>query len=631
MKKRSTRFLEEFRERVFVCDGAMGTLLYSKGVASNRCFEELNLSMPSLIKEVHEAYIRAGAEIVETNTFGANALRLEPHGLSEKCREINLAGVRLARESAGEGALVAGAVGPLGIRLEPLGPCPPGRARGAFEEQIRALAEGGVDLIMLETFYDLNEIREAIAAARAVCDLPLVAQVTINDDGNMLSGTAPEVFTRNLEAWGADGIGCNCSVGPQVMLGSIQRMNAVTNHPLSAQPNAGLPVNVGGRNLYLCSPEYMAEYVTQFISSGVKLVGGCCGTTPEHIRAIRDAVASVQAPRPKVSLPAASPSAVLLEPAPLATRSRLGRKIVRNEFVAIAEVLPPRGCDATKEIEGARYLAENGIDAIFVPDSPRAGARMSAQAMAHLIQDRSGVEALLQYSCRNRNLVSIQSELLGGFALGLRNLLLTTGDAPPAGNYPDATAVFDVDSIGLAKIAGHLNQGLDIGGNFLGNQTGFLIAVVSDPGARNFEQELERLEAKIRVGAECIVTRPVFDEDEFDRFLVRVRPFGVPVIATIWPLTSFRHAEFLANELQIRLPAEVLQRMKAADSGERARLEGVRIAQEMARRARNQVQGLLVSAPLGRYETVVEVFSALGVAAGERPGTEVARAPSGTQ
>jgi methionine synthase / methylenetetrahydrofolate reductase (NADH) len=611
MKERSARFLEELRKRVYVCDGAMGTMLYSKGVPSNRSFEELNLSMPSVIKEVHEAYIRAGAEIIETNTFGANAFRLEPHGLSEKCREINLAGVRLARECAGTLVLVAGAVGPLGVRLEPLGVCRPEDARKAFEEQIRSLDEGGVDLIMLETFYDLNEICEAIAAARAVSDLPLIAQVTINDDGNMLSGTAPESFTAKLMEWGADAIGCNCSVGPQVMLDAIQRMNSVTNHPLSAQPNAGLPVSVGGRNLYLCSPEYMAGYVTQFIRSGVKLVGGCCGTTPEHIREIREAVGEVQAPRPRVSLSAVPASAKMLEPVPLAERSRLARKIASREFAALAEILPPRGCEATKEIEGARYLAESGIDAIFVPDSPRAGARMSAQAMAHLIQDRVGIEAMLQYSCRNRNIVGIQSDLLGGFALGLRNLLLTTGDAPPVGNYPDATAVFDVDSIGLTKIVGHLNEGLDIGGNFLGNQTGFLIAVVSDPGARNFEQEIERLEAKLGVGAECVVTRPVFDAARLERFLERVRPLRVPVVVTIWPLTSYRYAEYLANELQMSLPAETLERMHTAGSGEAARLEGVRIAQEMALRAAPRVQGILVSAPLGRFETVVEVFAAI--------------------
>jgi methionine synthase I (cobalamin-dependent)/5,10-methylenetetrahydrofolate reductase len=611
MKERSNTFLEELRQRVFVCDGAMGTMLYTKGVDASRCFEELNVSMPSLIKEVHEGYIRAGAEIIETNTFGANAMRLAPHGLAEKTAEINRAGVRLARACAGDKVLVAGAVGPLGVRLEPLGPCPPEDARRAFEEQAQALAEAGADLIMIETFYDLNEIREAIAAVRDVCDLPLMAQVTISDDGNMVSGTAPEQFTRQLMEWGADAVGCNCSVGPQAMLAAIQRMSATTNLPLTAQPNAGLPVNVGGRNMYLCSPEYMAGYIQQFIKYGVKLAGGCCGTTPEHIRSIRDAVASVQAPRPRVSLSSVPDLVRPLEPLPLAERSTLASKIALREFVVLAEILPPRGCDAVKEIEGARYLTESGIDAIFVPDSPRAGARMSAQAMAQLVQDRAGIEALLQYSCRNRNIVGIQSDLLGGYGLGLRNLLLTTGDAPPAGNYPDATAVFDVDAIGLTKIVGQLNHGLDIGGNFLGNQTGFLIAVVADPGAVNFEQEMERLQSKLRVGAECIVTRPVFDPERLDQLLEAIGDKSVPVIATIWPLTSHRHAEYLANELHISFPEEVMARMREVASGELARAEGIHIAQEMARHAKTRVQGIVVGAPLGRYETVVEVCAAV--------------------
>ncbi len=303
MKKRSSQFLEELQERVFVCDGAMGTMLYSKGVFSNRCLEELNLSMPSLVKEVHEAYVEAGAEILETNTFGANAFRLGPYGLGDHCREINQAGVRLARQSSGNAALIAGAVGPLGVRLEPLGPCSAEKAAETFQEQIHVLAEAGADLILLETFYDLNEVREAIAAAKRVCDLPVIAQVTIDNDGNMLSGTSPEKFTEKLIEWGADGIGCNCSLGPKIMLDTIQRMPLSDNLPCAAQPNAGLPVNVGGRNIYHCSPEYMASYARRFIQSGVKLLGGCCGTTPDHIRAIRDAVSALEISRPKITVP----------------------------------------------------------------------------------------------------------------------------------------------------------------------------------------------------------------------------------------------------------------------------------------------------------------------------------------
>ena len=618
MTKRSQRFLDQLQDKVFVCDGAMGTMLYSQGIPITQCFEELNLSMPSLVKEVHEAYRKAGAEILEANTFGANPRRLATYGLGEKCREINRAGVRLARECAGEEVLVAGAVGPLGVRLEPLGPLTAAEAREAFADQLEALADAGADLILFETFYDLDELREAIAAARAVCDLPVLAQVTIDDDGNMLSGTNPEDFTRKLLATGADAIGLNCSVGPKVMLETIQRMAPLSSRPLAAQPNAGLPMNIGGRNIYLCSPEYMAGYVGPFIRNGVKLVGGCCGTTPEYIRAVRDAVRTAQPPRPRVTVggtasaaPAVSRPAGL-DPIPFAERSNLARKLAHEEFVVVAEIHPPRGCDPAKEIEGARYLAASGIDAVYVPDIERASARMSAQALAQLIQNQAGIETVLQYSCRDRNLLSIQSDLLGAYALGIRNMALITGQLPTTGDFPDATAVFDVDSIGLTRIVSNLNRGLDIGGNFLGNQTGFLIAILGNPTAADLDQEWERLEAKWRLGAECIVTLPVFDLERLDRFLDRIRPRQMPVLVTVNPLTSYRNAEFLVHEEQVAIPAPILERMRAVESGEAARAEGIRIAQELVSQLRSRVQGIRVTAPLGRYSSVVEVAQALG-------------------
>ncbi|MBI3895128.1 MAG: bifunctional homocysteine S-methyltransferase/methylenetetrahydrofolate reductase [Acidobacteria bacterium] len=615
MLKRSARFLEELQERVFVCDGAMGTMLYAKGIPLNRCFEEMNLLLPALVKEVHEAYRKAGAEILETNTFGANPVRLATFGLREKCREINQAGVRLARQSSGGETLVAGAVGPLGVRLEPLGPCSPEQARSAFTEQIQALAEAGADLLMLETFYDLDEIREAIAAARSVCDLPLIAQITIGDDGNMPSGTPPEDFTPKLVAFGADAIGCNCSVGPKVILETIQRMAPLSPPPLTAQPNAGLPVNVAGRNIYLCSPEYIAGYVSHFLRNGVKLVGGCCGTTPEHIRAIQEAVQAVQSPRPRIgwsAVPAALEPEKLLDPIPLPERSRLAHKIASGQFVVMAEVIPSHGADPTKEIEGARYLAGAGLDAVLVRDGWQAGARMSAQVLAHLIQDRVGIETVLQYSCRDRNVVSIQSDILGAYGLGLRNLVLVTGGPSKKDNYPDATAVFDVDAIGLTKIVANLNRGLDLGGNFLGSRTSFCIAVSANPGAVNLEREIERLETKVQVGAECVVTQPVFDLEQLERFLERTRPLGIPLVAGVYPLTSLHNAEFLANELQIPIPAPLLERMKIADCGQAARTEGIRIAQEILAWLQGRVQGVLLSAPLGRYGSAVEILAALG-------------------
>ena len=634
MNKRSQRFVEELQERVLVCDGAMGTMLYSKGIPITSCFEEMNLSMPSLVKEVHEGYRKAGAEILEANTFGANARRLAGYGLEGKCAEINRAGVRLARECAGDDVLVAGAVGPLGVRMEPLGPLTAAEARAAFSEQFIALADAGADLIQLETFYDLDELQVAIAAARAACDLPIVAQVTIDDDGNMPSGTGPEDFTRKLAAAGVDALGLNCSVGPKVMLDTIQRMAPLAGAPLTAQPNAGLPMNIGGRNIYLCSPEYMAGYVAHFIRSGVKLVGGCCGTTPEYIRAVRDAVRAAQPPRTRVAVGTVAPATSTvqtLEPIPLAERSRLARKLAAGEFVVLAEIPPSRGCDPSKEIEGARYLAANGIDAAYVPEVERASGRMSAQALAQLIQSQAGIETVLQYSCRDRNIISIQADLLGAYVLGLRNVALLTGELPTTGDFPDATAVFDVDSIGLTKIVANLNRGLDIGGNFLGNQTGFLITILANPTALDMDQEWERLEAKVRLGAECIVTLPVFDLEKLDRFLERTRDWDVPVIAGVYPLTSYRTAEFLANESQAGIPDTILQRMKVAESGEAGRTEGIRIAQELTGALRGRVQGVRVTAPLGRYSTVVEVLQALRPSVGPPVGQATGVGGNGPQ
>ncbi len=603
-----------------MCDGAMGTMLYAKGIPITSCFEEMNLSMPSLVKEIHEGYRKAGAEILEANTFGANVRRLAGYGLEEKCAEINRAGVRLARESGGEDVLVAAAVGPLGARLKPLGPLTAAEARESFSEQFAALADAGADLIQLETFYDLEEVQEAMAAARAVCDLPILAQVTIGDDGNMPSGTSPKDFTRKLAATGVDAIGLNCSVGPKVMLETIQRMAPLSSGPLTAQPNAGLPMNIGGRNIYLCSPEYMAGYVAHFIRHGVKLVGGCCGTTPEYIRALRDAVHAAQPPRPRVAVgnvvEPAPAAAEVLEPVLLAERSRLARKLTQGEFVVLAEIPPSRGCDPSKEIEGARYLAASGIDAAYVPEVERASGRMSAQALAQLIQSQAGIETVLQYSCRDRNVVGIQADLLGAYALGLRNVVLLTGELP-TGDFPDATAVFDVDSIGLTKIVANLNRGLDIGGNFLGNQTGFLIAILGNPTAADMDQEWERLETKVRLGADCIVTLPVFDLDKLDRFLERTRPWGLPVIAGVYPLTSYRNAEFLVNESQVGIPEAILDRMRAVESGEAARSEGIRIAQKLVTSLRSRVQGVRITAPLGRYGTVVEVLQALSSPIGQ--------------
>jgi homocysteine S-methyltransferase len=604
---------EKLGNQILVADGAMGTMLYSKGIFINRCFDELNLSMPALVTEIHEGYVRAGADIIETNTFGANPFKLGAHGFGERVREINHAGAQLARQAAGENAWVAGSVGPLGVRIEPLGAIAFQEARQAFRAQIDALVEAGVDLLVLETFGDLNEVREAISAAREACDLPLIAQLTVDDYGNALFGASPEIFTRRLEEWGADVIGINCSVGPKVALEVLERMAEVTDRPLSVQPNAGKPMNIEGRNVYLTSPEYLAQYARRYIQVGAKVIGGCCGTTPEHIKLLKNEVRSRQPAHARIHVEVAEEERPkVLPPIPGEQKSKLGRALKEGRFPVFVEILPPRGCDPSKEIGAARMCAAAKVDCINIPDGPRASARMSAQALAYMVQEQAGIEAVLHYCCRDRNIISMQSDLLGIHVLGIRNLIIITGDPPRLGNYPDATAVFDVDSIGLTNIVSNLNKGLDLGGNPIGSQTGFLVGVGANPGAVNMEQELRRLNWKIEAGAEYIVTQPVFDLNELEALMRRVEHYGVPVIAGIWPLNSYRNAEFMVNELRVAVPEEFMERLRRADTAEAARREGLAIAQEMLARAQPMVQGAQISAPFGRYGMAIEVMQVLG-------------------
>jgi homocysteine S-methyltransferase len=611
-------FREQLRKRVLVADGAMGTVLYSKGVFINRCYDELNLSSPALIRETHQEYVKAGAEILETNTFGANRIRLAGFGLAEKLKAINFAGVRLAREaaSARDGVYVAGAIGPLGVRIEPLGSVSFTEVRDVFREQAEALVAAGIDLVVLETFGDLNELREAILAVREAAgdDIVVVAQVTINDDGHLRDGTDPETFTRKLNDLPADVIGLNCSVGPKATLETIETMIKHTTKPISAMPNAGLPSVVEGRNIYLCSPEYMSQYARRFLWAGVKIVGGCCGTTPEHIKLIRSEARSLNPTQTASVVTVEQPSAKSksIAKVPVGQKSKLGAKLAAGKFASFVEILPPRGVDASKEIEGARLCKEAGIDCINVPDGPRASTRMSAQVTCQLIQRDSGIEAVLHFCCRDRNILGIQSELLGAHSVGVRNLICITGDPPRMGTYPDATAVFDVDAIGLTNIVNNLNQGLDIGGNPMGSQTALLLGVGANPGALNMDEELKRFEWKAQGGAEYVVTQPVFDLDLLEKFLRRTEQFKLPVICGIWPLTSYRNAEFMVNELRVPVPEHFMERMRRVDNAEKARQEGVAIAQEMVQGVRSMVQGVQLSAPFGRYTMAIEVADAIG-------------------
>jgi methionine synthase / methylenetetrahydrofolate reductase (NADH) len=610
------RIQEIFAGRTILCDGAMGTTLYARGIFINRCYDELNLSQPDLIRSVHEDYLQSGAELVETNTFGANAFRLLRYGFQDQVFAINKAGAEIARKAvqqledkqAGK-AWVAGAIGPLGVHLEPLGKTGLDEARAAFAEQVRGLMAGGVDLLVIETIVALNEAEQAILAAREVApNLPVLAMITVDEEANCLDGTSPEHDAARLAAAGADAIGCNCSAGPATVLTAIERMSAVTDLPLAAMPNAGTPRAVDGRNIYLCSPEYMASFARKFLKAGAQFIGGCCGTTPNHIRAIKSAIRAVEAQ--KTAKPTAAREAIVTEtpPAPLEQRSKIGSLIHNGTFVTLVEIVPPRGIDCAKELEGAALLAARGVHAINVPDSPRASARMSAQSLCIQIQQKVGIETVLHYTCRDRNVLSIQSDLLGASSIGLKNILCLTGDPPKLGNYPDATAVFDVDAIGLVNIVRRLNHGLDIGGNPIGASTGFTIAAAANPGVPDIDNEVRRFAYKVEAGAEYAITQPVFDLRLLEAFLKRIEGFRIPVIAGIWPLTSLRNAEFMKNDLRVSVPDSILLRMQQASTPDLARAEGVRIAQEMLSAVRSMVQGVQVSAPFGRYALAADVI-----------------------
>jgi len=607
-------------DQITVFDGAMGTLLYAKGVYINRSYDELNLTNPDLVREAHQEYVRAGADVIETNTFGATAHNLQQYGLEKSLREINHTAARLAREAAADRCYVAGAIGPLGLRIEPYGPTSFLEAKEMFKEQISALLEGGVDLFVLETFSDISEIRQAILAVRELCDLPLVAQMTILSDGNTSYGTTPEVFTARLDEWGADVIGLNCGVGPADVLKAIEKMHAVTDKKLSAQPNAGLPRDVQGRQFYMSSPEYMAKYAKRLIQAGVKAIGGCCGTTPAHIKLISDAVRAVSPRKQRAAFKPAQPARVAeLTPAdiqivPLAERSNWARRIANGEFVTTVEVLPPKGCDAAQTLEQIRLLKTAGVNAVNIPDGPRAQTRMSAQATALLVEREIGLEAVLHYCCRDRNLLGMMSDLLGAAALGVRNLLLITGDPPKMGPYPDATAVFDIDSIGLTNMVNKLNHGLDLGNNPIGCPTSFCIGVGINPGAINLEEEIKRFEYKVEAGAEYAITQPVFDVEQLREFLKRIEHVRIPIVAGIWPLVSYRNAEFLHNEVPgVRVTPAIMERMRrASDKGkEAARDEGLQIARESLLEVRDLIQGVQVSAPFNNVRYALEVFEAL--------------------
>jgi methionine synthase / methylenetetrahydrofolate reductase(NADPH) len=608
---------------IVVFDGAMGTMLYSKGVFINQCYDELNIRAPELVRDVHAQYVNAGADVIETNSFGANRVKLTQYGLRDQVHELNRAAAAVARAAAGDRALVAGAIGPLGVRLEPFGPTSKEEAREIFREQMAGLVDGGIDLFILETFSDLDEIEQAILAARdANPSKPLIAQMTIGADCLTPYGAAPDAVARALDAWGADVIGVNCSVGPQTILECIEKMTPHTRRKLSAQPNAGMPRDVGGRSMYMASPEYMATYARHLVQAGAKIVGGCCGTTPDHIHAMVEGIrplaprlAARQSSSASIA-PTSRPTSnvqppTLAEPVPFAERSRWAAKLSRKQFVTSVEIVPPRGVDASRMLSDVTRLKTAGVDAVNVPDGPRAQSRMGALMTSVLIEQQVGIETVTHYACRDRNLLGMLSDLLGASAVGLRNLLIITGDPPKMGPYPDATAVFDVDSIGLTNLVHNLNQGLDPGGNAIGQPTRFAVGVGVNPVAIDPALELRRLEWKVDAGAEFAITQPVFDPAQLERFVDKLGSSHIPIVAGIWPLVSVRNAEFLANEVPgVSVPDEIITRMRRANekSKEHAVAEGIAVAREMLERVRSIVQGAQVSAPFGKVELALQVF-----------------------
>jgi homocysteine S-methyltransferase len=628
-QKPERSFLDALRSGALVVDGAMGTQLYERGVLYSACFEDLNLSRPELVAKVHEDYVRAGAQVIETNTFGANAMRLEKHGLQGRVREINLAAVELAKQAAATApfgrAYVLGAVGPSGYFLGEASREDLDKVRAAFFEQCQALVEGEVDAIVVETMRQTNEIEVGIDAAVTASKgkVPVIGSVSLDEHGRMADGTPAEEIGRMMQGLGAAVIGVNCSDGPMSVLSSVERLLAL-GLPVWAVPNAGLPQRVDDRMVYVSTPEYFGLYARRMFKLGVRAVGGCCGTTPEHIKriaaaarmasaAVRDDVTedpdvAEQASGWSAEMPAAAAIVGAQRPVAFADKSGLAAKIAKKKFVVSVEVNPPIGLDPRKQVEAAKMLAAGGVDVVNIADGARAQARMSNLAMAVRIQNEAHIETILHVCGRDRNLLGTLAHLLGAHDLGVRNLVIITGDPPKMGDFPDATAVYDLDSIGILKLAQRLNHGVDPGGKPLGSTTSFVLATGAEPAALNYRREIERLRQKRAAGAELVMTQPVYDPAVLERFLHDVEPLGLPVLVGLLPLASYRNAEFLHNEVPgMQVPEQIRERMRKAGGGAAGRKEGVAIAREMLAAVRGRVQGAYIMPPLERYELALEV------------------------
>ena len=607
-------FEEFLKDNLVLLDGAMGSLIYEKGVFIDKCYDELNLSRPELIKSIHEEYIRAGARVIETNTYGANRFKLKSHHLIDQIDAINTTGVSLAREAAGDKAYVAGSMGPSGVEIEPWGETSLEEVFEAYAEQAGIMHKAGVDLFILETFQDIREMEQAISAIRSVSELPVIAMMTVGEDGKTRYGVDLDDVTCRLQNSEATVIGLNCTVGPKPMLDFVENMSRISDKPISVMPNAGRPQYTDGRMIYMSTPEYFSVYSKRFIDKGVRVLGGCCGTTPEHISKMANALVMKQT-RIQHSIDIGVKTVTeepLPDPVPAAEKSDLSNKLTAGKQVVLVEMVPPRSTDITKPLEGAQLLKESFVDAINIPDGPRATARMTGLALAVLLQNKVGIETVLHYTCRDRNLLGMQSDLLGATAMGIRNILAITGDPPMIGDYPQATAVFDIDAIGLVHLIDNLNHGIDVGEKRIGDPTSFFTGVGLDPNSVNPPNEIQRLRMKKEAGAEYIITQPVFDVASLEAFLEKVEIDDLFLIAGIWPLVSLRNAEFMKNEVPgVFVPDEVIQSIARFDTKEDQLKVGIEIAQSMVDRVLGFVHGIQVSAPFGRYGLAVKVAEAI--------------------
>jgi methionine synthase I (cobalamin-dependent)/5,10-methylenetetrahydrofolate reductase len=607
-------FEDYLKENLVLLDGAMGSLIYEKGVFIDKCYDELNLSRPELITSIHEEYVRAGSRVIETNTYGANRFKLKSHNLQDSLEEINTKGVELARSAAADEVYVAGSMGPSGLEMEPWGDTTLEEIFEGYAEQAQILNAAGVDLFILETFQDIREMEQAIKAIKSVSELSVVAMMTVGEDGKTRYGVDLVDVTKALVKSEASVIGLNCTVGPKSMLDFVEQMDGISDKPLCLMPNAGRPQFTDGRMIYMSTPEYFSVYTKRFIDRGVRVLGGCCGTTPEHISKMANALAMKQTRiQHSINIGVKPVSEEPLPDAvPVAEKSKLAEKITSGKQVVLVEMVPPRSTDITKPLEGARLLMEHRVDAINIPDGPRATARMTGLALAVLLQNQVDIETVLHYTCRDRNLLGMQSDLLGATAMGVRNILAITGDPPMIGDYPQATAVFDIDAIGLVHLIDNLNHGIDVGNKRIGDPTSFFAGVGVDPNSINPENELRRLQLKKEAGAEYVITQPVFDVDSLERFLEKADLGHMSLIAGIWPLVSLRNAEFMKNEVPgVYVPDDVISRIAKYETRDDQLKAGLDIAREMVDRVLGFVQGIQVSAPFGRYKLAVDVAQAI--------------------